>query len=240
MSEPEVVEPVVSDFRVTLGRGGRRRPERLAIAIAALLLVAILKPWGPGSPATTAPPPRYTPAPTAVVSAEAPPCTGSQWLIEADERWAGTYLRTWVFTEAVEALGPTDPAIKFPIIAGREVLAVGYCPSFWDDNRPHQRLTIYRIGDGEVEALPLIPVPVGELAGAAANVLFRRANTDVYPFVPPWPDGRYVMQISGPGTYERWLGFDIREVNLTPATPGPAATPGWDDSLVTLPPSYLP
>lgn len=228
MTDPEVVEPVVSDFRVTLGRGGRRRPERLAMAVGALLLVAIIKPWGPGRPAATAPPPRYTPIPTERVLLSDLPCTGGQWLLEADERWAGAPLRTWTFTQAVEASGPLDPAISFVTIAAQQILAIGYCPSFWDDQRPHQRLTIYRLENASFSTMDVAPVVVRRGVDAAANTLFRPAGGPAGASADPamdgrisWPEGRYVMQISGPSTYERWLGFDIRLVSLSPTAPAP-------------------
>ena len=232
MTEPEAGEPIASDFHVKLGRGGARRPEQLMVVVGTLLFIAMVKPWGEPAPAAVGPVrPAHTVAPTEPGPSVDVLCTGGQWLIEAAERWAGSFARTWVFTEAVEARSPTDPAIGFVTVVAQQIIAIGYCPSFWDDSRPHRALTIYRLErNGDAVVVPTVPVRLAQKAGAAANVLFQPVHGEDTGFGPLWAAGRYVMHISGPGDYERWLGFDIRLVPvaglLTMPPPTPAIAPG--------------
>jgi hypothetical protein len=250
LDEQQGVEPVVRDFHATLGRDARRRPERLAIVVGTLLLVAVIKPWPAALPAATGPPRHLaTPVPTERVFASDLPCSASQWLLEADERWGGAPARTWTFTEAVEASGPLDPAISFATIAAQQLLAIGYCPAFWDDQRPHQRLTIYQLDGGGAIVIPTAPVLISRGDDASDNTLFRPAGGPAGSSPDPemygriaWQEGRYVMQIASVGGYQRWLGFDVRIVSAsgfeTAPAPSPAMppTPGWDDTLPTSSP----
>lgn len=219
-----MTEPVFHESHARLGHEPGRTPERLVMVGLVLLVLLVIKPWGPTPEQATAPGPVASVAPTPEpISFADLPCTGMSWLVEADTRWAGQIVRSWILTDAVEATGPTDPRIRFVVVAAEQVLAVGYCPSYLDDNRPHDRLTIYRL-DPAVSTVATTTVHAPRDADAAANELFaplgtpgpsgRQAGTVA------WPSGRYVIRIDGSAGYQRWLGLEIRLI-----APGQAPTP---------------
>lgn len=225
-SEPET-EPVFHESHVSIGHGPGRTPERLMIVGLVLLVVLVIKPWGPTPEPATAPGPVVRVAPTATApSFQEMPCAGRMWLVEADARWAGQTVRYWVLTEAVEATGPTDPSIHFVVVAAQQVLSIGYCPSYDDDTRPHDRLTIYRL-DPKVSTVITTPVQVPRDADAAQNELFAPMATPgpsgQASSVASWASGRYVIRIDGPDGYRRWLGVEVRLISA--GVPSPAASP---------------
>ena len=202
------------ESRASIGHEPGRTPERLVVVAVVLLLLLVIKPWGPTPEAATAPGPVASVAPTT----ETPifnelPCSGGMWLVEADTRWAGEVVRSWILTDASQATGPTDPSIRFVVVAAQQVLAIGYCPAYRDDSRPHDSVTIYRLAPTVSEvATELVRVP--KEADAAANDLFApraapgASGADGKPI--SWGPGRYVMRIQGPEGYLRWLGVEIR------------------------------
>lgn len=224
-----MTEPVVHETHVRIGREPGRRAERIAIVAIVVLFVAMVKPWGPG-PVDENAGRRQQPIvePTERISYVDLPCSGARhWLIEADERWAGHIVRTWVHTEAVEAGGPTDPVIPFIVVAAELVLAIGYCPASRDDRRPHTALTIHRLLPRR-EVVATVAVTVPQFSNASENVLFRPAVVATPAGTraagpASWTAGRYVMQIEGSDGYERWLGFDIRLISVGPTRDTEAA-----------------
>ena len=226
-----MTEPAVHESHASIGHPGRT-PERLVIVGLILLVLLLVKPWGAPPEQGTAPGPGPSPSPVAIrpvtteprSSAEMP-CTGLRWLVEADTRWAGRVVRSWILTDAVQATGPTDPAIKFVVVAAQQVVSIGYCPSHGDDNRPHDRLTIYRL-DPTLSTVAATMVPPRD-ADAAANELFAPVTTPGPSGQPPsvgtWQAGRYVIRIDGPAGDQRWLGVEVRLVG--PGQTSPAASP---------------
>ena len=214
------------ESRVSIGHEPGRTPERLVVVAVVLLLLLVIKPWGPTPEVASAPGPVASVAPTEEVrSFNELPCAGRMWLVEADTRWAGQVVRSWILTDAAEATGPTDPRIRFVVVAAQQVLAIGYCPAYRDDSRPHDTVTIYRLAP-TVGEVPTELVRVPKEADAAANDLFApRATPDASGSATKpisWGPGRYVMRIQGPEGYLRWLGVEIR---LIPgAEPEPAAS----------------
>jgi len=214
-------EPQFHESRASLGHEPGRAPERLVIAGLILLVLLVVKPWGATPEVATAPGPVASVAPTP----ETPrfnelPCAGRMWLVEADTRWGGEVVRSWMLTDAAQATSPTDSRIKFVVVAAQQVLSIGYCPAYRDDTRPHDSVTVYRLGPTvSVVQTELVRVP--KEADAAANDLFAPVSTPgpsgagARPI--SWGPGRYVMRIEGPEGYLRWLGVEIRLVGVAPS-----------------------
>ena len=216
-----MTEPVFHESRASMGHERGRSADRLALVALAILIVLIIKPWGPTPEPAAAPLPPARPTATPALLADLP-CAGGLWLVEADTRWAGHTVRSWILTDAATATGPTDPAIPFVVVAGQQVLAVGYCPPYLDDRRPHEQLTIYRLTP-TVSEVPTTIVRVPREAEAAANELFAPLSTPgpngQAPRQVTWSPGRYVLRIETSGDYERWLGFEIRIIGLGTGAP---------------------
>ena len=211
-----MTEPVQHESRVRLDRKEGRAAERIALVGLALILVAIVKPWGgpAAAPSAVAPPPDRQPVavePTPAGPVVDPACSSGRWPIEADERWAGQVVRTWLLTDAVTADGPADPRIRFVVVAAQQVVSLGYCPPYDDDVRPNDALSIYRLSPLPI-VVPTVPIRMSHEANADANLLFRPAAPagasspsgassapgpgSSLPAGPPtWPAGRYVLLV---------------------------------------------
>jgi hypothetical protein len=223
-----MTEPEFHETRVRLGHEPGRTPERLVIVALVLLGLLVVKPWGPTPEPATAPGPAASVAPTPEVLFNDLPCSGHMWLVEADTRWAGQVVRSWILTDASTATGPTDPGIEFVVVAAQQVLSIGYCPAYRDDSRPHDTVTIYRLAPTVAE-VPTEPVRVPKEADAAANDLFAPRATPGPSGAAggpiSWGPGRYVMRIQGPEGYLRWLGVEIRLIAGVQTDPGGSVTP---------------
>jgi hypothetical protein len=231
-----VTEPVLHESHISIGHEPGRTPERLVIVGLVLLVLLIIKPWaappqqatapGPVASVAATPEPRVTATPVPGSSA-ALPCAGGMGMVEADTRWAGQNVRSWILTDAVQATGPTDPSIGFVVLAAEQVLAIGYCPSSFDDNRPYDQLTIYGL-DPSPSTIVTTSVPASR-GDAAANELFAPMTTPgpsgQAPSVGTWAAGRYVIRIDGPGGYQRWLGVEVRLISPGRASPAPSPAP---------------
>jgi len=223
-----VTEPAFHESHVSIGHGAGRTPERLIVVGLVLLVILIVKPWGATPEQATAPGPvtSIAPTPSPITFADLP-CSGRMWLIEADTRWADQVVRSWILTDAAQATGPTDPSIRFAVVAAQQVLAIGYCPSYHDDQRPHDRLTIYRL-EPTVSTVVTTLVEVPREADAAANELFAPMATPGpsgrTPGVAEWAAGRYVIRIDGSGGYRRWLGVEVRLISPGQASPAASAS----------------
>ena len=232
-----MTEPVFHESHASIGHEPGRTPERLVIVALVALLILIVKPWGPTPEVATAPGPEASIAPTPeILPFSALPCTGRTWLIEADTRWAGDVVRSWILTDAVQATDPPIPSLRFVVVAAQQVVAIGYCPAYRDDTRPNDRVTIYRLtpssgpaGPGEtITEVATESVRAPQEADAAANDLFA-------PVAKPgpsgegaqlsWGPGRYVMRIEGPDGYLRWLGLEVRLIGTGVQLPEASAAP---------------
>jgi hypothetical protein len=128
----------------------RTRPadQRLSVIaglVATLVLLAVIKPWGSGSPSPSYRPRLPTPAVTQRApqatddSAEglaAPICLGTGgWRVASLETWRTQNVRVWRAIDPVAAVsGPLDPTIPSVPIVAVELDALGYCaPSFGPD-----------------------------------------------------------------------------------------------------------
>jgi hypothetical protein len=208
------------EVHIRIERREGRRAERIAWIGAILVVLAIMKPWGSlGTPATADRPQfRATdkPAPTEDVVAPELPCIGGRWSIEADERWVGTVVRTWVLTDAVEALGPFDERIHFATVAAQQIISLGFCPPF-HDAEPGVTVTIFRLDATEgVQIVDTVSVQMPKESEAMANVLYRPAPEPGASAGsnPMWQAGRYVLRIDAADSYRRWLGVDVRLISM--------------------------
>jgi hypothetical protein len=220
-----MTEPVVYTTRAKFGHEPVRRSGRISLVALVLVLIAIVKPWGPTDAERTAPsPPQAAPPapPMEVVRIGDDPCTGRSWVIQVHKRWVDQTVRSWIMTDAVEASGPTDGRIRFVTVTSTEVLSVGYCQARADEIEPPARLTIYRLGP-TVQLVTAVAVTVPEPALGSERALFRPASADRSPAPsgPPaapasWESGRYVLRVDGSNGFPRWLGLEIRIVDAAP------------------------
>jgi len=222
MTQPEFHE---SRPALVLGRG--RGAERLVVAGLALLALLVLKPWGAAPNVATAPTPAASVSPTRDSQyADNVACAGRMWLIEAETRWAGDIVRSWILTDGAQATGPTDSRIKFVVVAAQQVLALGYCPAHPDDSRPHDNVSIYRLAPSVAE-VEIQRVRVAREPDAAANDLFAPVATPgpsgEAGAEPTWGAGRYVIRVESPDGDVRWLGVEIRLIGPTRPTPRASA-----------------
>jgi hypothetical protein len=223
-------EPLAVHVRIERREG--RRAERIGWLAVVLVVVAVMKPWGKlGDPPAAAPGVVFaTPvtAPTQEPIAADLPCVGGRWSIEADERWVGTVVRTWVLTDSVDATGPEDDRIPFVTVAAEQVIALGWCPPF-HDAEPNTTALFFRL-DPNSTVIETTPVQMLREAEAMANVLYRPAPlgparaSQAPP--PTWPNGRYVIRIDGADGYRRWLGVDVRIVVMPNGAGASSPSPG--------------
>jgi hypothetical protein len=224
-----MTEPEFHESRVALVHGRGRGAERLAVAGLVLLALLVLKPWGATPNVATAPTPAATVTPTRDSQyADNVACAGRMWLIEAETRWAGDIVRSWILTDGAQATGPTDPRIKFVVVAAQQVIALGYCPAHPDDSRPHDTVTIYRLAPSVTE-VAIERIRVAREPDAAANDLFapvatpgRSGNAGAQ---PSWGPGRYVIRVESPEGDLRWLGVEIRLIGAAQPSPGASVAP---------------
>lgn len=193
-------------------------------AIAIVLVVAIVKPWGAaddgGIPIRTARPirteaPVRTPAPTPDVARQrvAALCLEPNgWRLYATERWSDRGVRSWKSIEPVAAAdGPDDPRIPMFLEASRTVLTLGYCAPVTGPDRPPSptTTTIYRLATpagtpADERSWDIIePARVEPVAGPSTlGGAWAPPRTDVggaSPSVQPrgWASGTYVFRIAG-------------------------------------------
>ena len=228
MSDGRMADEGPREARVEIGHEPGRRADRIVIVGLVLVLIAIVKPWGATKPAEPAsrplPTTEATAEPTSTVPLADLPCVGGRWSIEADERWVGTVLRTWVLTDPIDVDLPSDSRITFVTVAAQQVISLGYCASFGDDAGPATQVTFFRLDPAPV-VVPTTPFHMPPEAEAAANLLFRPDGAAVPGAsgmsTMTWPAGRYVIRVDGPGGYRRMLGVDVRLV-LVQAAPLPS------------------
>jgi hypothetical protein len=218
--------------RIAGAREGRRSAATTFTLIAAILAVAIVKPWDesnsggftPAAMATPSPAPAHpTPSPQASQrGAEdrlAEVCLEpSGWRILATEVWRDQVIRSWRATEPSVADGPLDPAIAFAPVAAEAVPILGYCAPISGPDEPPQdaRGSVFAIQpDGGVRELDLErSVPPDDVSGGAGWVgpaegepAFGAAGGKPG---RTWPVARYVIRIATTdGRYERWIGVEI-------------------------------
>jgi len=228
--------------------GGSARGATLAaLLILVAFVVGLVRPWdllvdtstparplpqasGAAGPGTPPPDGTGDAGPIASAAGTAPTCGYPQaWRSAVLQTWAGRHARVWPAADvATSAAGPQDPSIPFNVIAGEDFTALGWCAPVSGVERPPVRAQgrLFRVAaDGAATEVgyrrlePPAPSSLGELwvpEGSAAS-----AGTE-------WPPGRYVIQLAASdGTWERWLGIELRAVSASsePAPDGPSPTP---------------
>jgi hypothetical protein len=203
--------------------------------VAAFVVVAVLKPWGGGGPASAtlhpelAAPVEVTPEPTEDRSATGlavSVCLGAgAWRVATLETWRERDVRVWRAIEPVsEASGPLDPAIPAVPVVADLLSGLGWCAPAFGPDQPVGPATVqaWHVGDGRARVVPLRQVqPVDGVTPIAALYV---------PEDGAWTSGRVVFLYRDAGTGgARWFAADLQVLSSLPtgsATPtGAGATP---------------
>ena len=212
-------------------------------AVAVLVGLAILKPWGAGNPQPT-PGPRpvtsvvamVTPAPTEDRTADglaAPICLGTgAWRVATLERWRTQDVRVWRAIEPIAtASGPTDLSIPSVPIVAVELTGLGWCAPSYGPDTPvgPATVTAWLISDGIASELPLHQVrpPEGTTPIAALYVPLTRCPEPTFcaPLLPKlvpgsWTTGRVVFRYVDEGAARTaWFAAEVR---ILPPSPAPS------------------
>jgi hypothetical protein len=210
---------------------------RLVVATLAVLLLAIIKPWGApaadpqtAARSTAAPPPRderRTAPPT--------PSRGSRvaidycfepgsWRVATVERWGEQVVRVWRAVDPVAATVPTDPGIPVSPVFADAVPEIGFCAPAVGPDQPSSPavVTVWRVEGRRSSPLAVRQLRPGpgrpiEFGAMYAPVEGRSAAATA------WTDGRYVFRYRALGrAATRWFGVDIHIVDLAASSaPGP-------------------
>ena len=213
--------------------------------VGVLIALAVLKPWGAGSPEARSRPAALlagaipaTPAPTEDRTADglaAAVCLGAgAWQVASLETWRTQDVRVWRAIEPIpDARGAGDPAIPSVPIVALKIAALGWCAPAFGPNRPAGPATVtaWYVHDGLVTELHLRqvrpPDGVTHLGGLYVPLTTCPEQTICAPLlrdpVPgPWVSGRvvfrYVDEASGATS---WLAADVEIL----ASEGPTASP---------------
>ena len=214
--------------------------------VAVLVGLAVLKPWGAGSPGPIrrpiALPPTalaVTPAPTEDRTANGLAsdfCLGAgAWQVASLESWQTQDVRVWRAIEPMaDATGPADPAIPSVPIVAQEVAALGWCAPAYGPSRPGGPATItaWYVRAATATELRLRQVRpadgVTQLGALYVPLTACPEQTICAPLLPepvpgPWVTGRVVFRYVDEGAgATAWLAADV--VILPPAD-GPATNP---------------
>ena len=222
-------------------RGGDRGLLLGAIAVAAILALAVLKPWAdPGYPSRAIEAATPSAGPHGVVAVPGAGATpsatlpgwdtpggqcfvGSDWRVFSIEMSTGRRLRHWLVVEPRAAGSPRDSAVPFVTIAADRVTALGFCAGA--DAGVRRPITAV---DAWALSAPGALVPI-DLAPLAAWTPPDPDAGRVYPqpdgfgsVNSGWAPGRYVFAVRrGPSTTDaEWYGVEIVAPGREPATPG--------------------
>ncbi|MBI2781094.1 MAG: hypothetical protein HYX55_04770 [Chloroflexi bacterium] len=240
--DPETPAPDPRTIRVQ-PRSGDPSMAAAVWTVAALVGLAILKPWGTGSPRTT-PAPRpvtsvaavVTPAPTEDRSADglaAPICLGTgAWRVATLERWPTQDVRVWRAIEPIQtAGGPTDPSIPSVPIVAVELTGLGWCAPSYGPDVPVGPVTVsaWSVTGGVATELALRQVrPAdGTTPIAALYLPLTRCPepTVCIPLLPApvpgsWTTSRVVFRwIDGGAGRTAWFAAEIQ---ILPPAPAPS------------------
>ena len=229
-----------------------RGPRNWTVVVIAMLVLAILKPWGGGDSgrdarsqaAPAAPPLIAGPSPTPDLSADGlaePLCLGpGAWLVASVEQWRTHPVRVWKVIEPItNATGPANPLIPSVPVAAYSVPALGWCAPVWGPLRPVGPATVraWRIANGPplpIELRQVAPVslttPLGALYGPPGGC--APACPSPAPGASPgpasWLPGRYVFRYEDRGRPEvLWFAVELEQLPpLAEPSASPSAAPG--------------
>lgn len=235
-------------FRVAMvrPRAGNTRIAGALWAVSALILIAIVKPWGIGEPAVLTPErqaisPTITPTPVPTIDQSADGLAASiclgpgSWRIVSLETWRTQDVRVWRAIEpVVDASGPLDPTIPSVPIVAVTLSALGWCAPAYGDGRPvgPASVTAWHVRDGIATELGLrrVQPTSGATPIAALYVPLTRCSAPATcaPLLPEpvptsWSAGRVVFRYVDKGLARtQWLAADI-EIMGAPERPSPTA-----------------
>jgi hypothetical protein len=231
-SEPDDAVPGVEVVHVHARRPDTTLATALGV-VAVLVALAILKPWGAGSPAATLPLLAVAPTAAAIMPAPtedrtadglaAPICLGSEgWRIASLERWRAEDVRVWRAIEPIaDASGPLDPAIPAVPIVAVELTSLGWCAPTSGLGRPTgpAQVTAWSVRDGSAAELRIRQVlPIEGVTPIAALYVALTVCTEVADCVPllpapaprRWDNERVVFRYTDLGAKRTsWLAADV-------------------------------
>ncbi len=151
----------------------------MIVALSAVIVVLLIRPWGEGLQAPADERPTgldATPVASAVATGadgetDSPAAsldpllitcgTPSGWRAATLQAWPGRTepIRSWIAVQPVAASGPLDPGIPFVPVATGIVTAIGYCAPP-DDSRPPviARTSLWAVSAGVATPLSLVPL----------------------------------------------------------------------------------
>jgi hypothetical protein len=230
-------------------RAGNTRIAGVLWVVSALIVVAIVKPWGIGEPAAVAPvrplispTTTPTPVPTSDLSADGlagPICLGTgAWRVASLETWRTQDVRVWRAIEPVlDASGPLDPTIPSVPIVAVTLPALGWCAPAYGDGRPvgPASVTAWLVRDGVAAELALRQVrpASGATPIAALYVPLTRcpepttcASPLPEPVPAPWSTGRVVFRYVDEGfARTHWFAADVEILGTPEGASPPAGLP---------------
>ena len=205
-----------------------RSLRRGALIVAALVGLAIVKPWGVAvEPASLPVPQRPVAVASAVPARLHDPieeiCHASpSWRVTSVGLFVGSKLRESGFVTPVAAAGPGDPSIPFVLFGFSRVSALGYCAPVRASSTEDLEVRVFRMGVGGAGTLIKVlreeATPATSLAGLFSVIAASggAASSTVGP-TASWPPGRYVFALRGQGYGDVWFGADLRPTLDEPA-----------------------
>jgi len=208
----------------------------VGLAIA-LVIVAVVKPWGGASGPGSSPVPPAGSAdvliqPSQTASPEASrvedacnPDAG--WRLFTVEVNAGRAVRTWYSISPVAASGPTDGSIPTIRIYTEGLGRLGYCAgSSEGGSAAFDRASGWRVdAAGKAQPIALVRAAEPGLDGSGRSALFEPPGPLVGDRPGDWPPGRYVLSV-GPGeTVADRLWFAAQVVTVDGATSASGSPP---------------
>jgi hypothetical protein len=208
----------------------------LGLVVGALVL-AVMKPWGLGSPTqpaagttgsavggagTTRPAPSSTepPGPANCYNNEA-------YRLVTAERTLGRDIRSWIAVEPVPATQPDDARIPTLSIVSGRLLGLGLCgPRVEGVTAGADESTVLwvppeRSAQASVRVMDLVRLEPLDEFGSGEGQLYKPPVDYAGPD-RSWPNGRYVMELGQSGGGSFWFAF---LVSSAPATPPRTAAP---------------
>jgi hypothetical protein len=234
-----------TEAQLVVPRAGNRGLVLGATVIAAVVVLAVLKPWGaPGGtgqatdaalassrPAAASLGPTPTPSPTPPgYDAPGGQCfTDSDWRVFTIETHEDRPQRHWLTIEPGAAASPRDTAVPFVTVVTDQVLALGFCVGSGSDGpAPLVGVRGWAVGPGgAATALTLNPVRAHMPPTPDLGAVYRPpADADVA--AAAWAPGRYVFAVrqGPPGGEEWWFGVEVVVAPSATAAPGTSGAPG--------------